>query len=460
MTPYPQSHGRPRPPLALAIGASLLLLWLPLPFASVTPQGVFIFRLAAALLLLGAGALIPFAPARNPVAIPAAALVLVAGLGLLQARLGCPDILRQHAHNADHAMTENEADLIEFPCWRPFSVSPRASREAALNWASAAALLVVGGWLGRHRMSRRLAGGALLAGGVFQMLYGVPRWRGNTDAIWGAVVAGGDRLRGTFINPNHLASFLGLVLPVLLAWVWWASRRAADQELWERKLLLVAPPALGWLLVFVALAFTGSRGGLAAALATLIAQAVLLATRKRRSKLAPLLAVVPALALGTVAIVGLEQGLGRWLATSPHQLAWNTRTEVFAATVDLWRMAPVFGTGLGTFRDAFPLVEPAFSGIAFTHAHNDYLELLATTGIVGVLALLLGAGALATRIFRIFRVGSRREDRAAALAGMGILVALAVHAVVEFGLSIPAVSGTAALLLGLAAGAPTQSQSR
>lgn len=455
MTPRTVLNGQPLGPFLIAGGAALLVLWLPLPFASVTPFGILLFRLSAATLLLAA-VLVPHSWRANPTTLPAAALVLVAVLGLFQAHMGGPGILRQPSQDraAGPAFAPAETTLLR--TWTPTSVSPRASREAALNWGAAAALLALGGWLGRARAHRRLVGGALLAGAVFQLLYGIPRWRAGAAEIWGTAVPAGTRLRGTFVNPNHLACFLGLMVPLLFAWGWWAVHRARREELWERKVLWAAPPMLLWVVLVVAVAFTGSRGGLAAAVAAMAAQAVLLATRRNRSRLAPLAALVPAVALGAVAIVGLEQGLGRWLATSPHELAWNTRTEVFAATVELWRAAPVFGTGLGTFRDAFPLVEPSFSGIAFTHAHNDHLELLATTGLVGAGLVSLGLIALALRLLRVFRGGNRREDRAAALGALGVLIAAATHGLVEFGLSIPAMSGSAALILGLAAGAPLQ----
>lgn len=455
MAPRTLISGTPPGLLATAIATALFAAWLPLPFASVTPLSVFLFRLLTAVLLVAAIAFVPLTPRRNSVAGPAAALVLLACLGLLQAHVGSARIVRHDHPESGTPAPVNEAGLISFPFWRPVSVSPWASREAAVNWGAAAGLLLLGGWLGRRRISRRLTGGALLASGAFQVLYGVPRWRGESNEIWGLAVAGSARLRGTFVNPNHLACFLGLVLPLLFAWGWWAVRRAGDEEVWERKLLLAAPPALTWLVLFVALAFTGSRGGLAAAVAAAAAQGVLLATRRRRSSLAPLTALLPAFALGAVAVVGLEQGLGRWLATSPHELTWNARTEVYAATVDLWRKAPLFGTGLGTFADTFPLVEPAASGVAFDHAHNDYLELLATTGVAGAAAVAAGIILLTLRLLRVFRSGNRREDRAAALGALGVLVALATHSLVEFGLSIPAISGSAALIAGLAAGAPT-----
>lgn len=431
-------------PLSAGIGAALVLCWLPLPLASVTPTGVFVFRVAAALLVTVTVMLVPSLSRRNPVALPAGTVLSIAGLGLLQAHLGCPGILRQ----------ASPMDTGHLVFWTPLSLSPALSREAAITWAAAAALLVAGGWIGFSRTHRRLAFGAILAVSLFQVLYGLPRMGSDTQEIWGIAVAGGSRLRGTFVNPNHLAAYLGMALPVLFAWGWWAIRRAKREDLWERRLALGAPPLVGWLMVLIALAFTGSRGGLAAALAAAAGQVALLVVQRRRWRLAPLAILLPIMAVGVVAMTGLEQGLGRWLATSPHELTWNARTQVYRATVDLWQRSPLFGTGLGTFRDAFPLVQPASLGDSFAHAHSDHLELLATTGLVGVSLLAAGAALLVARLLRILHLSEPSEARAAGLAGLGVVVGLATHALVEFPMTIPAISGTAALVLGLAAGTP------
>ena len=256
------------------------------------------------------------------------------------------------------------------------------------------------------------------------------------------------RLRGTFVNPNHLALYLEMALPIAFAWGWWAARRAADQPQIERRLLLVTPPAMLWLTLFAGLSFTGSRAGLLAAMAAVTAQGVLVARVRKRWWMAPLGALAALAGLLVVASVGLREGLGRLLATSASDVSLGARLHEYGAVLDLWGRFPVTGSGLGTFRDAFPLAQPADLYGAFWHPHSDPLEVLATAGLVGAALLAVGLVALVRRLGTVLALGARSEDRAAALAVLGVLAALALHAPLDFGLTMPGNALTLAVLLG------------
>jgi O-antigen ligase len=155
--------------------------------------------------------------------------------------------------------------------------------------------------------------------------------------------------------------------------------------------------------------------------------------------------------VGAVAAIGLQQGLGRWLATSQHELAWNDRLTVYANSWELWHRFPWTGTGLASFRDAFSLLVPReLIGSTYWHAHNDYLEVLVTAGVVGAALLAAASALLAVRLARGLHDGGRTEDRAAALAALGALAAVAVHSFFDFGLSMPANAATLAIVIGAA----------
>jgi O-antigen ligase len=153
-----------------------------------------------------------------------------------------------------------------------------------------------------------------------------------------------------------------------------------------------------------------------------------------------------------VAGIGIEQGFGRLLDTSRYELTWNDRLEMNRATLVLWQRFPVFGTGLGTYREAFPLAQVAPRETVPFHAHNDWLEVLATTGIAGLAVVLFGLGVVVRALLRRLDAGLRSEDRAAALAALGALAAVSLHSLFDFGLTIPANAVTLAVLTGAALG--------
>jgi O-antigen ligase len=438
---------------------ALLLLGAPLPFGGVTPWAEALLRgLCFAALLLAAAALDSPASLR-PVAVPAVALAGVALFGLLQAA-ALPDrlvaaISPQHARLQRQAAQLAAAGLDEAPREPArLTLAATASRSAATGWAAAAAIFLAAAVAGGRREHRRWLAGAVLAGGLFEVFFGARDWFARSRTLWGVELsASAIRLRGTFVNPNHLAVYLEMALPVAFAWGWWAARRARDEPQLERRLLLAAPPVILWLTLFAGLSFTGSRGGLLAAVAAVTAQGFLAAQVRKRWWLAPLGALAALAGLAVVASVGLREGLGRLLSTSATDVSWLARLRESRAVLELWRLFPATGSGLGTFRDAFPLVQPPDLEGIYWHPHSDLLEVLSTAGLAGLALLLVGLAALLYRLAAVLKAGSRSEDRAAGLAAFGALVSLALHESFEFGLTMPGNAVTLAVLLGSAAAA-------
>jgi O-antigen ligase len=151
--------------------------------------------------------------------------------------------------------------------------------------------------------------------------------------------------------------------------------------------------------------------------------------------------------------MGLQAGPARMLATMPFDVSLGARRQAWSATWALWKSFPITGTGLGTFRDAFTLQQPAGLDGTWWHAHSGPLELLATAGLAGPLLLGAGLAALVVRLIAVLRRGRRSEDRAAGLAVLGALAAVGVHEWFDFGLTLPANALTLAILAGAASSA-------
>jgi O-antigen ligase len=461
--------------LAAAAGLALLLFWAPLPFGSVTPGALAALESGAFVALALAAALAPdLRPLRRGAPVLAALLglalwgylqslpwpaELVAAVAPEQARLarGAAEALAAGKHGGA------ALELGIAPSRPALSLAPSASRAVALVWATMAAAFAAAALAGAERRGRRLLAAALGLAALAQVVAGAQSWFARSETVWGVDVPGAaTRLRGTFVNPDHTATYLGIALPVAFAWGWWAARRAREELQLERRVLWLAPPALVWLTLFAGLAFTGSRGGLVAAVTGTIVQGALLAARPRgkggpwnRWWLAPVGLVAAAVGIGVVAAIGLQEGLGRLLATTPYDVSWGARREAYSATLALWRRFPWTGSGFGTFREAFPLIQPDDLPGSWRHAHGDPIELLATGGIVAALLVVVGLLALLLRLARVLQDGHRSEDRAAGLAALGALAALAVHESVDFGLTMPASGLTFAVVLGAAAAART-----
>ncbi|MBZ0113735.1 MAG: O-antigen ligase family protein [Thermoanaerobaculia bacterium] len=430
----------------------ILLAWAPLPFASVTPGGRLVLTLGSLLTMGLAVTSSRLIDAIRDFRWGLGSLGLLSIWGLLQS-LSLPESWVAAVSPGSYRMSlDTAATLGEAPSSFHLSYSPQRSFDVALWLAALAVAGLAAAVVGGSRRRRRWLLAGLLAGGFFEALYGARRWTHHASEIWGVTVPGnGLRLRGTFVNSDHLAFYLAMTLSACFAWLWWALQKQAHLPTLDRRVATVAPPLLGWLALFACLAFTGSRAGLVAALTATVVQGFLVAWMRRRRRWVPAGIVLAALGLVTVATLGLRAGLGRWLTTSSYELTWNVRREVYAATWRLLKEAPWTGIGLGAFTARFPQVQPPSATGLWTHAHNDWLELLVSVG--WPVALLFGV-VLAAWVRQLLVCSGRcerSEDRAAILAALGAMTAAAIHSGLDFSVAMPANAFTLVVLGGAAA---------
>jgi hypothetical protein len=113
----------------------------------------------------------------------------------------------------------------------------------------------------------------------------------------------------------------------------------------------------------------------------------------------------------------------------------------------MMRDFPVFGAGLGTWSEIFPMYQRyPLLAVAFPFAHSDTVQWVEETGLVGLsLLAALSAVYLAT-VLRPIPPGAARR-RAILLAAASTAV---VHSAIDFGLRIPANALLFAIVLGAA----------
>jgi len=442
---------------ALLAGALALLLALaPLPFGGVTRTASLALALAGFALAALAVATAPSLAPLRLVRVPALALVALAALGLLQA-LPWPAGVATALSPAHLRAAAESGALVggEAPARLALSLDPAATRRVALWLLALAGLLVTAALAGESRARRRWLLWGLLAGAVFQVIFGAQHWFARAGEIWGIPVPGdAGRLRGTYVNSDHLALYLELALAACFAWAYRTLRRLDREQALEARLARLAGPLFAWLLLFAGLAFTGSRAGIAAAVGATALQGALLLRRVPGRRWLPLTALaLVGMGLAFAAAIGFEQAFGRILGTSGYELTWNARSEAYVAAFGLVPDYLWLGAGLGAFREAFAPVQPPEIELVWRHLHNDWLELLLTAGVLGLAAAIAGLLALVRRLAAVLRTGHRGEDRGAALAALGALAAVGLHSLLDFGLTMPANAAALAVVVGAACAA-------
>jgi len=334
------------------------------------------------------------------------------------------------------------------------TTSPWMTRSALVQVLAYGVLLFITVQAARRRYLRH--GVLLLVGSAaLPTVYGLVQHAAGNASIFGYVNRYyPSRLFGTFINANHFATFLGMSASIatgaLIGWVVSGERRQLEAArggtvvAWLVGLALATMTAL----FVVALVLTRSRAGVAsAALGLGVLLAGLVGSLRGR-----------AWGLGLAGAWLGASGLGVWMTPQVRerlvilldQPTQEGRLAAWEATLQMVSAAPVFGTGLGTYRAVFPHFQQASlaPGLFQNAAHNELLEVLATVGVVG---LVITAVAVCRIVGWVARPMSE-TDRFGKAVGWGILAALLVlflHSLTDFPLRTPANAVFAVVAAGL-----------
>jgi O-antigen ligase len=286
--------------------------------------------------------------------------------------------------------------------------------------------------------------------------YAVAQFLHHSNQVWNLTAPYPGRASGTYINPNHFAGFLELVLPLPLAFL-----LAGRVGVVTRVVLAYAA-----LTIVAGLAVTLSRGGwVAAAAGIFMLLAFLLCHRNHRVR-ALLVALVLLAGGGFIASHYLSKSVGYMRrvakpdADGPGVMDTAARLQMWEPAVQMWRDHFWWGVGPGHYDYRFREYRPEGLQQRPEHAHNDYLELFADWGMAGGVIVFGGIGififGLAKSWPHVRRAendfGSGMSNRYAFYLGaVSGLFALAVHSLVDFNLHIPANALAGVTVLALVA---------
>lgn len=255
---------------------------------------------------------------------------------------------------------------------------------------------------------------------------------------------------GTYFNQNHFALLMLMVFGLNIGLCWFGKLSKIN------KLLLLAATLISW----TALVLTGSRGGIIssfAEIALLIFLPVIqtVKNKKKSGRLSfksfrellgrqtAILIITFGLLIAGIIFIGQDRVVERF-EDIPQQIGGVTNAGTYRRT-DVWQAAllivkdfPVFGIGFGGFQFAVSQYIDISGQIVPKQAHNDYLELAASGGLVAI--------ALAVWfLIRFFSIVKKRFSespdnfsgaaRAGAICGLS---GVALHSFFDFGLQITA----------------------
>ncbi len=337
---------------------------------------------------------------------------------------------------------------------RPVSVSPRATWSRVQLVASFGALFLLTSWWGRRDRIVFLLTAVTVVGFLVSLFGLVQFLTWNGKIYWLRKVPPASSF-GPFVNHNHFAGYVEMIIPVAISLALYlmevrrARHRAADDRgRWGKGALALFAAVI----LIVALFFCLSRGGI---LSTLVSGCILFIIVWRRigsRRVAwSLAAALPILAGVLIAWIGpgiVTRQLATY-ATLENEASFRLRAMIWKRMIQEMPRYLWVGSGLGTFEESFAPFVPPGTPKRWDKAHNDYLQILWETGIVGGILVLVG---LLMFVRRYWWPAFRSRVHPFDILRMGIavsLLAIAIHSLVDFNLQIGSNGFLCALLAGL-----------
>jgi O-antigen ligase len=313
-----------------------------------------------------------------------------------------------------------------------------------------------------HNAKKRLVF-ALVSLGVFEALYGLIQYLTGWQQIFTYVKKYYlDDATGTYINRNHFAGFLGMILPFAVVLALRSAGLLLKNTSGETGRLRKTvsgtelPSLVFWLfvaiLLFGALAFSRSRMGVISALVSLVAILVLAGTSSLRPRTRAAVAALFFLGvLGLVVWIGRDPVMSRFETLGQeYNLGGQNRISIWRDTLGLIRHHPLLGTGLGSFSVVYPSVQTTFLTFLVEHAHCDYLEVATELGLPGGILVFGSIFWILARGARLYRKAEENFDKAVSLGCIGSIAAILVHSLADFNLYIPANALVFTIILAMA----------
>ncbi len=312
-----------------------------------------------------------------------------------------------------------------------------------------------------HRKQIRRIMLVLVGIGVFQALYGLFELaRAHPRLLFYPKSYSLDSVTGTFVNRNHFAGYMEMIIPLALGLI--ISRldvfgepgtpfRARLARFVEKGLVQNVLLGAGLVVMAVALLLSNSRSGAVVLGLSFILVSILAAqhfghTLFHQAWVRRTVRIVLVLIVLLGLYIGLETMVGRF---EVDKLLQDGRPRYWGTVLTMVGQFPIFGIGYGAFGGVYQAYDTTGMEYALVHAHNDYLEYLVEMGLAGFGLLAFLVGLIFFKSFRTWSTRHHPEVKGLALGGLVSISALFLHSLTDFNLQIPANMLTFAVILAL-----------
>jgi len=342
--------------------------------------------------------------------------------------------------------------------WATLSIYPHDTLFGFVKLLAYLAAFILAAYSFEPREGRSVLAPGLIVLGTFEAGYGIVQYLTGYQKIFGMTKQFyTEEATGTYINHNHYAGLLELVIPFAVMMVFYnlqsrPGRGGGDRWGGRYGRTGLDPRIIFYafivILMLVGVVFSRSRMGIFSVVASLILMGLLGLLGEGRRAWMVITVLVIACSLTYAVWIGLDPIVKRFEAITPSGNPW-ARTTIWKQASGILKDYPDVGSGLGTFPVAFRRYRTSLLELQVDHAHNDYLEAATDTGIAGALLLFVPILALLIKMILAYAGARNPYRRSVLLACVGSTAALLIHSTMDFNLQIPANALLFAVVLGL-----------
>jgi O-antigen ligase len=305
-----------------------------------------------------------------------------------------------------------------------------------LKYVSYGIVLLIGSECITQQRDRKIFSLVMVAFGAMYAFFALAQeLTANGKIFWFFDVKFPGSIYGSYVDHDHYAGLMEMLVPIPLV-------ISMGQLLTGAKRVLVGSCAV---LMAGTIFLSRSRAGMLAFILEMAIFATITLSKKRSPRIAWGSMAICVLILALLTFLGKGQVLGRLGDLSP-----GIRLQIDKDSLRMFSKRPILGWGLGTFSTVYPRFRSFYMNQFVNEAHNDYVQLLTETGLLGF-ALMLWF------LVRLYRKGlpisgrwETRWDAAVSVAALLGCTGILFHSFLDFNLQIPANAALFYVLCGLA----------
>jgi len=319
--------------------------------------------------------------------------------------------------------------LTQLPPWHAISADPYQTRFFVLQILALTACLAL---LYRYANSEgrmQVLIHVVIAVAVASAIFGILRDNSQQGQGFVLPLLKDRQGFGQFVNKNHFAYLMEMGFGLGLGMILGRGNRR------DRLMIYVALLFPIW----IALVLSNSRGGIVAMLTQIVVAALWLVRQRVALKVALMVVLIIGVLLGTLWVGGdrlvtnIESARADFAGDTTRDGA--SRNEIWRATLKMFAAHPITGVGFGAYWIGITAYHDASGSLTPQEAHNEYLEVLSSGGLFGVVIVVL----FAVAVFRKVQENLQRDHgfiRAVRFGAVLGIVGVLVHSLVDFGLHL------------------------